>query len=168
MDDHRDDLLPLLQVGRCERRAHLVKYILGPEAFRRCPSPLTASDATLAQYADHYWEYDSNKQVTKSTIRGGLLTYLYSFTDNTDTDDYNNWKRKATITRPDGALEIVYTNHIGQVLLKELREGSNKWIEYNVYGTEANSKPRCSWSTGILRRWPATWTMAAPAVRSWW
>ena len=32
--------------------------------------PLTASDAQVAQYADHYYEYDGNARVTKETVRG--------------------------------------------------------------------------------------------------
>jgi len=123
---------------------HGLKFYVSPDAFSRIPSPLTASDVTVAGYADNYYEYDSSRRVTTSKTNGGQLTYTLAYTDNTDADDYNNWKRKTTINFPNGSLRIIYTNYIGQELLSVLQASvgsSDLWIDYYVYGLAANSVP---------------------------
>src|SRR4029453_8524443 len=106
---------------------HGLKYVVGPEAYQRLvaagQTPATASDGTLAAYADHYLEYDSSQRVTKHTVLGAQQTYTFAYTLRTGTltDDYNQWRRKTVMTRPDGATVTVFTNHIGQVILHELK-----------------------------------------------
>src|SRR4029453_18156998 len=106
---------------------HGLKYVVGPEAYKRLvaagQTPATAADGTLAAYADHYLEYDSSQRVTKHTVLGAQQTYTFAYTLRTGTltDDYNQWRRKTGKTRPDGATVTVFTNHIGQVILHELK-----------------------------------------------
>lgn len=117
--------------------AHLLKYVVGLEAYRRLAAavsdPLTATDAQVASYADHYFEYDADNKVIKETVSGGSQTATFSFTESAHADGYNNWKRKTVETRSDGSQYLVYTNYIGQILIKELKSGSNRWIEYHKY-----------------------------------
>ena len=120
---------------------HGLKFVVGPEAFTRIASPFSAADATIANYADNYYEYDNNRRVTKSVTQGGLLTYTIAYTGNSDSDDYNNWKLRTAITRPDGSVRIIYTNYIGQQLLSELKQSSDSWVEYNVFGTDGDDIP---------------------------
>ncbi len=117
-----------------------LKYVVGPEAYRRLSAdpnvsdPLLAPDSIVAQYADNYFEYDSDRRVTKSVVAAGLRTYLVATTLSGNTDDYNNWFRKTTTTRPDGSVEIVYTNHLGQMMLRDFSDGgSNHWYDYYLY-----------------------------------
>src|SRR5260221_4250950 len=92
--------------------AHAVKFYFSPEAFIRTPNVLSDADNLVAPYADNYYEYDSSRRVTTS-VSNGIFTYTIAYADNSDSDDYNNWKRKTTITQPNGSLRIVYTNYIG-------------------------------------------------------
>ena len=102
---------------------HGLKYVVGPEAYRRMDDagldPLTDSDGTLAPYADHYLEYDASQRVTKHTVLGQQQTYTFAYTARTGTltDDYNQWRQKTVMTRPDSATVTAFTNHIGQPIL---------------------------------------------------
>ena len=50
------------------------------------------------------------------------MTYQFAYsTNNQSDDDYNQWRRKTVETRPDGSQNLVFTNHVGQVLLREFR-----------------------------------------------
>jgi len=118
---------------------HGLKYSVGPEAFARLATdpqvtdPLTADDSIVAQYADLYLEYDAEQRITKETLGGGSRTYSFIFEDRTGgfTHAYNHWFRKTTETRPDGSETIVYTNHLGQVLLREFSDGAGgSWYEH--------------------------------------
>src|SRR2546428_2937542 len=81
-------------------------------------TPETATDTQIAGYADHYFEYDSSKRVTKEVVNGGLYSYQYSYSTSGFADGFNNWKTKTTETLPDGNQNIVYTNYVGQVMLQ--------------------------------------------------
>src|SRR5690606_16726278 len=39
-------------------------------------------------------------------------------------------------SRSDGSEQIVYTNFIGQILVKELRFGTDRWIDYHKYDAD--------------------------------
>ncbi|MCH8991747.1 MAG: RHS repeat-associated core domain-containing protein, partial [Acidobacteria bacterium] len=122
---------------------HGLKYGLGPAAYQRLKDdpevsdPLIASNAQVAQYADNYFEYDGSQRATKSTIQGGLLTYTFAYTTSAFADGYNNWKLKSTTTRPDGSQEIVYSNYITGVMLRDLKSGSDDWIDYYLFNSDA-------------------------------
>jgi RHS repeat-associated protein len=123
--------------GNTNGGAHLIKFILEPEAYQRLDDavsdPTTASDTTVGGYADYYYEYDSSNRVTKEKTHGGSKTFTFTFTTSSHADDYNNWKRKAVETLPDGTQNLIYTNYIGQSLVSEHKSGSDRWIEHRKY-----------------------------------
>jgi len=119
---------------------HGLKYIVGPEPYARMLQdglePLEEPDAVLAQYADQYLEYDDQQRVTRELRDGGARNYTFEYTTSAHSDAYDHWKIKTVETRPDGSQHIVYTNYIGQILIKELRVGANRWIEYHKYDAD--------------------------------
>ena len=124
--------------------AHEIKYILGKEAYSKLaadPSvtdPLTATDAQVAQYADIYYEFDSERRVTKEMIQGGSRTFTFNYEESSFDDDYNAWKTKTTETLPDGSQNIVYCNYASQPMLKILKSGDDEWYEFFKYDESAN------------------------------
>ncbi|HUY90331.1 MAG TPA: RHS repeat-associated core domain-containing protein [Pirellulales bacterium] len=125
--------------------AHCLKYVVNSAAYERMVAaglnPLTASDAQLAGYADLYLEYNADRRVTRETVDGGLYTYRFSYAANhnpTYVDGYNNWHTKTVETRPDGGINTVYTNYVGDVILKRLSQGANAWIEAVKFDSNAN------------------------------
>ena len=125
---------------------HGLKYVFGPEAYKRLTvavtNPSTATDAQAAPYADYYFEYDSSQRVIKEITDAGTQTYTFAFTTNSNasyTNGYNNWKTKTVETKPDGSTNTVYTNYIGQVLISDLQDAAdNSWIEHRRY--DANGR----------------------------
>ncbi|HUY92555.1 MAG TPA: hypothetical protein VMV10_27700 [Pirellulales bacterium] len=124
---------------------HCLKYVVNSAAYARMLAaglnPLTATDAQVAEFADLYLEYDGQRRVTKETTDGGLYSFTFSFTKNANAgyfDDYNNGKIKTVETRPDGSTNTVYTNYVGQVLVKQLALGTDAWIEASHYDSSAN------------------------------
>jgi hypothetical protein len=119
---------------------HALQYALTPEAFDRlsdATNPFTASNSTVSAYADFYFEYDSDRRVTKERVQGascgnaahGETTFAY--TESFNSDSLTNWKNKTVETRPDGSTFTVYCNYAGRVLLTDLVSGSDRWT--NVY-----------------------------------
>jgi hypothetical protein len=55
-----------------------LKYYFGPAAYARLAAavgnPLSASDAQVAPYADHYYQYDTSQRVTLVTTQGAGAT----------------------------------------------------------------------------------------------
>ena len=120
------------KAGQASGFTHGLKFALGPESYARLAAvadPLAAGDGLLAQYADYYFEYDAQRRVTKEAVEGGTRTYTFEFTASDHADADNHWKVKTVETRPDGTQAIVFTNYYGQVLLHELRAGTDRWIE---------------------------------------
>ena len=142
--DHETEYFRYYKAGESGGFEHGLKYSLTGAAFTRLKNdpdvtdPFLASDAKVAEYADQYYEYDSEQRATKATIRGGLLTYTYAYEVSNHTPDYNNWTYKATMTRPDGAQEITYSNFISQPLLTVLKDGTNEWLTHTKYDNNAN------------------------------
>ncbi|MBL7041600.1 MAG: RHS repeat-associated core domain-containing protein [Pirellulaceae bacterium] len=134
--------------GDTKGSPHCLKYVLKPQAYAlladAVADPLTATDAQVAAYADHYFEYDSDRRVTKEIAVAGSRTYTFSYTTSTHADGYNNWKRKTVETRPDTSQHIVYTNYLGQILIKELKSGTDRWIEYHKYNSDGREILRAS------------------------
>ncbi|MBX3452388.1 MAG: hypothetical protein KF777_22720 [Planctomycetaceae bacterium] len=117
---------------------HLVKFVVNPAAFERMEAdgfdPLTASDSLLGLYADHYFEYNVDRQVTKELVRGGSETILYDYAEDLSFgDDYNFWRYKTTVTLADGSQNIAYSNYAGKVMLFVEISGTDRWITYYRY-----------------------------------
>ncbi|OAI41010.1 hypothetical protein AYO40_00590 [Planctomycetaceae bacterium SCGC AG-212-D15] len=119
---------------------HLLKFVVNPNAYDRLNAatgnPLTASDATVAQYADNYFEYDSSGRVTKEVVEGNTRTFLYSYTQSNNAQGYNSWALKTVETLPDGNQNIVYSNYAGQAMLMVFQSGSNQWCTFNEYSAD--------------------------------
>ncbi|MEI8381047.1 MAG: RHS repeat-associated core domain-containing protein [Planctomycetota bacterium] len=124
-------------------RAHLLKYVVNPSAFDRMVAdgldPQSVSDATLAAYADFFFEYDNRRRVTSETTKSGSQTHSFEYVKSDFSDDYNQWKTKTTETLPDGNQNIVYANYAGQTMLKVFQAGSDQWIEFWRYDENARS-----------------------------
>jgi len=115
---------------------HALKYVINEREYDLMVGagldPMTATDAQIANYASHYFEYDRTSQmVTKHTIQGSGEdnggTFTYSYVKNTTTTDFGlpqTWYLKTTETLPDGNETIVYSNHDMEVLLKAVYDVS--------------------------------------------
>lgn len=131
---------------------HGLKFVVGAEAWQRMETatpneldPVTATDEELRDYADHFFEYDTDKQVTLEEVHGGSLNYSYEYAGpSSHADGYNNWKHQTTENLPNGCQQIVYTNYAGQVILKvycapedssssSSSAGPEEWYEYYHY-----------------------------------
>ncbi len=123
---------------------HCLKYVLGPRAYQRMVdddyTPTSATNAQVAQYADNYYTYNAaNKRVISEQVAGGTRTYYFNYsTQEPVNTDYNNWRTRTYESRPDGSVMIVFTNHIGQPLLRQLSSGSKSWTEYFKYDIDAH------------------------------
>jgi RHS repeat-associated protein len=120
---------------------HGLKFVVGPEAFVKLSAagdPFTASNATVAQYADNYFEYDSDHRVTKEMTEAGSRTFTFAYTTNPNYDpqqepDYNFWMRKTVETLPDGTQNIIFCNANGQTMLDIVKSGSSEWVNFTRY-----------------------------------
>lgn len=123
--------------GQSGGMEHGLKSVINDASFVRMSDdghdPLSASDAVIAQYADHHFEYDAQGRVAVERLFGGADTYSYSYTASGHAKDPNNWATKAVETRPDGASVTVYSNHLGQTMLYQLKDGADQWLQYNQY-----------------------------------
>ncbi len=121
---------------------HGLKFVLGPEAYAWMLEddlePLEEPDEMLAQYASQYFEYDEQQRVTREVLDGGARTSTFEYVESNHSEAYDHWKVKTIETRPDDSQHIVFTNHIGQILIKELHANSDRWIEYRKY--DANGR----------------------------
>lgn len=129
--------------------AHGLKIEVGPEGYRRAFNDSinfdSASDATLKDYADHYFEYDSTtRKVTKeiaavcvSCPGGGTTTDTFSYSNSGFSDGVNNWKYKTVQTLPDGATLTVYSNYRGAPIfhLYTASNGTDKWYRFWRYNS---------------------------------
>lgn len=117
-----------------------LRWVVGPEAFARLEAnghnPLTATNAVIAAYADHNFEFDSQKRVTKEITNGGAMTFSYAYTKSNFAKGYNNWEVKTVETLPDNNQNIVYTNAWGQVILKVFKAGTDEWFDYYQFDSK--------------------------------
>ena len=128
-----------------------MKYALDTDAYARLKAAaggtdadvVIASDATVADYADSYFEYDSNKRVTKhETGAGGATgTSTYAYTQSTNAVGYNSWAMRTVETLPEGHTNTVYTNAFGEVMLSAYKESgsTDEWITYHYYEDDSTS-----------------------------
>lgn len=121
--------------------AHLLKFALLPAAYDRMVAdeldPLTASDSVLLQYSDNYFEYNDQRRVSLSSLKGGSQTFTFEYDQSGFDDDYNHWKTKTTETLPNGNQNIVYSNYAGQTMLKVFQSGEDQWLEFWRYDENA-------------------------------
>jgi hypothetical protein len=114
-----------------------LRYALNAEAFAKLSAavanPFTATNAEVAQFADYYFEYDSQRRVVKETVAAGSRTFTFAFTDSSFSDGMNRWKRKTVETKPDGTQTIVYTNYIGLTMLELEKSGTDQWYRFTTY-----------------------------------
>ncbi len=131
---------------------HGLKYVIGPAAYQRMidsgiNDPLTATATQVADHADNYFEYDpATGRVTHEIASAGCAGCgagttgdSFAYTDNTDanyTDGYNHWKRKTTVTHPDGLVEVIYLNDAGQVMMRVYQESTDQWSYFYKYDSQ--------------------------------
>ncbi|MCI0460726.1 MAG: SBBP repeat-containing protein, partial [Gemmataceae bacterium] len=142
------------QPGEANGYAGGLKYVFSPPSFARLDAdvgdPFTASDSTIAPYADRSFKFDSQRRVTEAVVQGagaacggtgdGLGTSTYSYTNSSFTSGPNSWKTKTVETLPDGNQFIVYTNAAGQTMLEVFRDvvSEDEWITYRRYDSEGH------------------------------
>ena len=67
------------------------------------------------------YSYDGANRVTGVKTNGGTYTYGLSYAVNgTSPSSLNDWHTRTNVTRPDGSLESIYFNRIGQVILRQV------------------------------------------------
>lgn len=137
--DHETSYYRYWKDSACGRGfQHGLKFSLGPDAFARLSAaadPFTACDELVAQFADRYFEYDGQQRVTHTSTAAGTQPYslVIEPRPGSFTFGYNTWAQKTTETLADGSQNIVFTNHVGQVILKEKTDGTNSWLDYFEY-----------------------------------
>ncbi|MGH7978375.1 MAG: RHS repeat domain-containing protein, partial [Limisphaerales bacterium] len=122
---------------------HGLKYVVGAEAYARMVAagltPETATDTQVAGYADCYYEYDSNRRVTKEVVEAGNRTYEFTYTPSSFGNDYNEWQTKTVESLPNGGRNIVYNNYSGMPMLEVyVSPLGNSWYTYYQYDDNAN------------------------------
>lgn len=122
-----------------EAEPHLLKYVVNPSSYERLAAdaqvsdPLEASDAKVAEYADYYFEYDSERRVTKESVRGGSMDYEFAYSESENDDGYNSWKFKTVETQPGSVTNTIYSNYAGQPMLQVYSSGSDEWLRFMKY-----------------------------------
>ena len=113
---------------------HGLQYVVKPEDYARMVSfgipPEDATDTQIAAHATRYLEYNSDRRVTKRSLRGGTYTETIAHLDSVNDP---NWGRREIVTRPDGATETTYFSALDQVVLKILKDGGDSYPQYSVY-----------------------------------
>lgn len=129
---------------------HGLKIQIGPEGYRRAFNDSvnfdTASDATLKDYADHYFEYDpSSRMVTKEVAAvcvscpgGGTTADTFAYSTSGFSDGENNWKYKTVQTLPNATTLTVYSNYRGTPILHVYTDsnGTDKWYKFWRYNSD--------------------------------
>ncbi len=124
---------------------HALKYVLSPQGYDEITDPEGWDNSELAPFASVYYEYDSERRVSKVAVEGGAVeeTIVYAINENT-TDPppdftYDQWFRKAVITQPNVLKKTIYSNHIAQDLLIDDDKdgtGTNNWITFSKYNSD--------------------------------
>ena len=116
---------------------HGLKYVINPLTFARMVgasiNPLTAANSVISAWADHYYEYNTDRSVSLTAVEGGTESTTFVYTRNpTAPSDYNDWVGLTVVTLPDGSQIVVFTNKLGQYILTDNNNGGTaKWL--NVY-----------------------------------
>lgn len=117
-----------------------LKLVIGATAYQQMLdaglNPETATETELVQFADFYYEYDSEKRVSLERLEGGRREYGFTYLVNGSNDGSPNmWLTKTVETLPDGSQNRVYTNAGYSLLVKILEEAgtSRQWVDAYTY-----------------------------------
>ena len=117
---------------------HQVKYILEPDAFerlvadQRVSDPFTSSDNIVAEYANDYFEYDTNGRASKRVRLGGKST-TFSYQLGDQGTPVNNYVMKTVESQNDCFQQTVYNNKLGQPLLVESKDLATDTSTFDFY-----------------------------------
>jgi len=113
-------------------------------------TPDGATDAQVAVFAVHAFEYDGLHRVTKhiqqgtgcSSCAGGLGQSTFAYTTSAFADGYNSWRNKTVETRADGNTMTYYTNFAGQIIVEVFKDTTtnNEWLSYSQYDSVGRLK----------------------------
>lgn len=134
-------------------------------------TPDSATDSQVGGYASGYFEYGPAQRVTKAVIQGdegavtqaGVGEHGYAYTTSSFADGYNNWRTKTVETLPDGNQNIVFSNFVGEPILKVFKNvtTSQEWLIYYQYDNQGRliltAEPSAVDGYDELRR--ICWTM---------
>jgi hypothetical protein len=117
---------------------HGLKYVVTGEAYVRLDAEYgpvdSATDAEVGEFANNYFEYNSNHYAVKEKTDGGAYEYTFSYQINLGASiDPNIWLTKTIETLPDDTENIVYCNGYAQALFKVYKSGSDEWYEWFEY-----------------------------------
>jgi|GEM_PF-1725848 len=132
--------------------AHALKHVFKTASYAKLVEEFGTdlddeSDDAVVLYADNFFKYDSEGRATAEMVQGagcstcsdGQGIFEYSYLVSAHADDVNSWKTKTVETLPDGNENIVFTNYLGQVLLKSFKDSSGQqWTDY--YRFDAGSR----------------------------
>lgn len=142
--------------GQVNGYNHGLKYVVDARSYARIIAQYgnadAVSDAELAGYATHYFEYDARRRCTRHDVQGfggegsptagvGSSRYAYFVNVNRPSDWDTNpevWNYKTVETLPDGNQNVVYCNASGEVLLnvfRNLSDPGNPSLEGKQWGT---------------------------------
>jgi RHS repeat-associated protein len=138
-----------------------IRYAVKGKAYERLKAAVGGTDlavdqdsgSTVAAYANYAFTYDTTTSlhgVLQETVQGeetgggcscggspGLGTYSYAYTTSGNTEAVGNWAVKTVETLPDSNQNIVYTNYLGEVLLKVFKDTTSgqQWMTNYTYDT---------------------------------
>lgn len=99
---------------------------------------LTLPDGEQLWFNDfNHFSYDNQHRAVQEKLNGGARKFTFNYTTGSTDDSFNQWATKTIESRPDGSEHVVYTNRIGQPLIKELRSGDDRWIHFRRYDDNA-------------------------------
>jgi Putative Ig domain len=133
---------------------HALKYVVTGAAFAQLQNEagtfddaLSASNSTVALYADNYFQYDGDGRVDQEVASGagcsvcssGQGTFTYTYTISGNSPGPNSWAVKTVETLPDGVnTNTVYTNANGDIMLSVYDAGASQqsatYYEYDDNG----------------------------------
>jgi RHS repeat-associated protein len=140
--------------------AGLVKMEFGPQAFARLLAANPGhtdlgwfdglKDDKVAPYADKFFTYNpTTGAVASETVQGtgcscggssGQGTFSYTYSTNSATPSYSTWTYETVETLPDNNTNTVFSNYLGQTLLKVFTNmtTNQQWATFYRYDANDN------------------------------
>jgi RHS repeat-associated protein len=124
---------------------HGLKYFFSTRSYQRLVTALgtsvdTLSDASVAPYADNYFEYDPAQRVTRVDVQGsdtssgfGLSTYRYSYVSSSFGAGADSWQTQTTESLPNQTTNIVFSNAYGEPMVAAHNVSGSIWETFNKY-----------------------------------